>query len=653
MNTASVPAAEQQAPADWLACPSCRALVYRKRFERADRVCPGCGTHTPLDAARRLDALLDPGSARPLTPTETVHDPLRFEDLKPYPDRLAAARVATGHDDAVRVALGTVVGHPVVLAVMDFAFMGGSLGVAAGEAVTTAADAALARRVPLILVTSSGGARMQEGALALMQMAKTSAAMAELDEAGILTVTVVADPTYGGVAASFATLADVVVCEPGARMGFAGPRVIEETIGERLPEGFQTAEFLLRHGLVDAVRPRGELRSTLAVLLASARGAGGAERVDGGDGAGVPDRGEAEERSGVSDRAEVFDGSDGSRGSGGSGGSGGVDACDRSDGTGTVTPSATLACRRIDAARGAQPTPMSAPPPVEPPVRPAHEVVAAARDLGRPTTRDHLAYWMDAFVELRGDRAGGDCPAIVGGLGLVDGRAMLVLGHQKGHTTADLVRANFAMASPAGYRKVVRLARLAEKLGVPLVTLIDTPGAHPGIEAEQQGQAGAIAACLRVLAGLRVPVVAVVTGEGGSGGALALGVADRVLISANALYSVISPEGCAAILWKTREQSPAAARALGLDARSLLELGVVDRVVPEPEGGAHTDPAAASLALRDEVLETVAELAAVEPAERVVLRRRRFRAFGLPAVRSAGAGDPDDGDTYDFEEESA
>ncbi|MGW1993966.1 acetyl-CoA carboxylase, carboxyltransferase subunit beta [Embleya sp. NPDC001921] len=642
MNTAPVPAAEQPAPADWLACPSCRALVYRKRFERADRVCPGCGTHTPLDAARRLDALLDPGSARPLTPTETVHDPLRFEDLKPYADRLAAARVATGHDDAVRVALGTVVGHPVVLAVMDFAFMGGSLGVAAGEAVTTAADAALARRVPLILVTSSGGARMQEGALALMQMAKTSAAMAELDEAGILTVTVVADPTYGGVAASFATLADVVVCEPGARMGFAGPRVIEETIGERLPEGFQTAEFLLRHGLVDAVRPRGELRRTLAVLLASARGAdgaGGAERAD--RGCGAADRGEPGDRSGVADRADVLGGSDGS------------DARDRSGGTGTMAPPAALACRRIDVARAAAPMPMSAPVAVEPPVRPAHEVVAAARDLGRPTTRDHLAYWMDAFVELRGDRAGGDCPAIVGGLGLVEGRAMLVLGHQKGHTTADLVRANFAMASPAGYRKVVRLARLAEKLGVPLVTLIDTPGAHPGIEAEQQGQAGAIAACLRVLAGLRVPVVAVVTGEGGSGGALALGVADRVLISANALYSVISPEGCAAILWKTREQSPAAARALGLDARSLLELGVVDRVVPEPEGGAHTDPAAASLALRDAVLETVDELAAVEPAERVVLRRRRFRAFGLPAVRPAGAGDPDDGDSYDFEEESA
>ncbi|OPC78336.1 acetyl-CoA carboxyl transferase [Embleya scabrispora] len=573
----SDPAAPAGAPVtDWLACPRCRALVYRKRFERADGVCPSCGAHAPLSAARRLDALLDPGSARPLTAAETVHDPLSFADLKPYPDRLSAARATTGHADAVRVAAGTLFGYPVVVAAMDFAFMGGSLGVAAGEAVAMAAEAALARRAPLVLVTSSGGARMQEGALALMQMAKTAAAMAALDEAGVLTVTVIADPTYGGVAASFATLADVVVCEPGARMGFAGPRVIEQTIGQRLPEGFQTAEFLLRHGLVDAVHPRGELRRTLAVLLASAGG--------------HPDR-TGPTRAGRDERVAEL-------------------------------PRPVPATVVRDPARLTQ--------------RSAPEVVAAARDLRRPTTRDHLAYWMDAFVELRGDRAGADCPAIVGGLGMVEGRSVVVLGHQKGHTTAELVRANFAMASPAGYRKAIRLARLAEKIGVPLVTLIDTPGAHPGIEAEQQGQAGAIADCLRVFTGLRVPVVAVVTGEGGSGGALALGVADRVLIGANALYSVISPEGCAAILWKTREESPAAARALGLDARSLLELGVVDGVVPEPEGGAQADPAAASLTLRDAVLGTLDELAVLDPAERVRRRRRRLRGFGLPGPPATG-----------------
>ncbi|MGC0417082.1 carboxyl transferase domain-containing protein [Embleya sp. AB8] len=566
-------AAPDAAPADWLVCARCRALVYRKRFDRAHGVCPDCGAHARLSAARRLATLLDPGSARALSAAQTVHDPLLFADLEPYVDRLAAARAATGHEDAVRVAVGTVAGYPVVVAVMDFAFMGGSLGVAAGEAVAMAAEAALARHVPLILVTSSGGARMQEGALALMQMAKTAAAMAALDEAGLLTVTVIADPTYGGVAASFATLADVVVCEPGARMGFAGPRVIEQTIGQRLPEGFQSAEFLLRHGLVDGVRPRAELRQTLAVLLASAGGRAPGRAGRGGAVAELP-------------RA----------------------------GAGMVVRD-----------------------PAELAVRPAAEVVVAARHVGRPTTRDHLAYWMDTFVELRGDRAGADCPAIVGGLGTVAGRAVLVLGHQKGHTTADLVRANFAMASPAGYRKVIRLARLAEKIGVPLVTLIDTPGAHPGIEAEQQGQAGAIADCLRVFSGLRVPVVAVVTGEGGSGGALALGVADRVLISANALYSVISPEGCAAILWKTRDESPAAARALGLDARSLLELGVVDGVVPEPAGGAQADPAGASLALRDAVLAELDQLAAVVPAERVAARRRRLRAFGLRGPVEAAA----------------
>jgi acetyl-CoA carboxylase carboxyl transferase subunit beta len=235
---------------------------------------------------------------------------------------------------------------------------------------------------------------------------------------------------------------------------------------------------------------------------------------------------------------------------------------------------------------------------------------------------------MDSFVELHGDRAGGDCPAIIGGLGMMEGRSVMVIGHQKGHTTTEIVRRNFGMASPAGYRKAARLARMAAKLGVPIVTLIDTPGADPRVDAEEHGQAGAIAECLRVFSTVDVPVVAVITGEGGSGGALALGIADQVLMSANGIYSVISPEGCAAILWKTPDASARAADALRIDSRSLLELGVVDGVVVEPDGGAQTDPLTASLMVRDAVLSALDELEGMTSSGLMRSRRRRYRAFG-------------------------
>ncbi len=548
---------------EWLMCPCCHALLYQRRFERLSKVCPDCGWHHRLTAAERLDHLLDAGSAVPLSPGPTAEDPLRFGDLVPYPRRLQAARAETGLSDAVQVVRGAIRGHRVVVAVMDFRFLGGSLGVAAGEAITAAAEAALADRALLLLITASGGARMQEGVLSLMQMAKTCNAMAQLDEAGLLTVTLVTDPTYGGVAASFAALSDVILVEPGARMGFAGPRVIEQTIRQEVPEGFQTAAFLLEHGLVDGVHARDELPYVLALLLSASRHEG----------------------------------------------------CG-----GTVTDSVVREARLVGA-------------------RPAGETVRLARHRDRPTTLDHITRWMDGFLELHGDRAGADCPAIVGGVAMLDGQRVVVIGHQKGHTTAELVRREFGMASPAGYRKAQRLMRLAAKLDVPVVTLVDTPGAHPGPAAEAHGQAIAIAECLRTMGGLPVPVVSVITGEGGSGGALALAVADRLLLCANATYSVISPEGCAAILWKSPEATDAAADALRLDARALLELGVVDGVVVEPEGGAHTDPATACMFVRDAVVAALRQLRGRTGEELVRTRRARFRRFGVLQV-PAGQGVP-------------
>ncbi|WP_143163073.1 acetyl-CoA carboxylase carboxyl transferase subunit alpha, partial [Couchioplanes caeruleus] len=267
--------------------------------------------------------------------------------------------------------------------------------------------------------------------------------------------------------------------------------------------------------------------------------------------------------------------------------------------------------------------------PAEIAAREPREVVGLARMPQRPTTLDHAGHWLDGFIELHGDRAGADCPAVVGGLGWLGGRPVVLVGHQKGHTTAELVRRKFGMPSPAGFRKAGRLFRLAAKLGLPVVTLIDTPGADPGLQAEEQGQAIAVAESLRLMGRLPVPVVAVVTGEGGSGGALALGVADRVLMCANSIYSVISPEGCAAILWKRPDAAADAARALRIAAADLLRLGVVDGVVPEPPGGAHTDPAAAAELVHRAVAAAVAELADRKPEELLRHRFERFRQFGV------------------------
>lgn len=251
---------------DWIACDHCRTLLYRKRYVRGLRVCAHCGHHARLDTEERLAQLLEPGW-QPVPVAATVHDPLSFTDQLPYPERLRQARERSGLPEAVRVVRGSLRGNPLVVAVMDFRFLGGSLGVAAGEAVTAAAEAALARRLPLLLVTASGGARMQEGVLSLMQMAKTSAALARLDDAGGLFISVLTDPTTGGVTASFAMLGDVILAEPKALIGFAGPRVIQQTIRQELPEGFQRSEYLLRTGMVDRVVRRRDLRSEIARII--------------------------------------------------------------------------------------------------------------------------------------------------------------------------------------------------------------------------------------------------------------------------------------------------------------------------------------------------------------------------------------------------
>nr|AIW63004.1 acetyl-CoA carboxyltransferase subunit beta [uncultured bacterium BAC-AB1442/1414/561] len=540
----------------WILCQGCRQPLYIARFERDLRVCQHCEWHGGMTAHERLQHLFDPDSWMALPVAAGADDPLGFVDVRPYRERLCAARAATGLVDAVLGATGTVAGLPVVAAAMDFRFLGGSLGSAAGEMLTRAAEVALRTRSPFVIFSASGGARMQEGALALMQMAKVAQAITALDDAGLLTVSVITDPTYGGVAASFASMCDVVIAEHDARLGFAGPRVVEQITGRPLPPDLQKAASLYRRGFVDRVVRRRELWDVLRQLTT----------------VGHP-------------------------------------------------------------ARRTGPAALSAPAaPPRPPSRPSSETVRLARHIDRPTTSDYLSRLIDGFQELHGDRAGGDCPATMAGLGFLDGSPVALIGVQKGHSAAELARTNFGMATPSGYRKAARIMRLAAKLGIPIVTLIDTPGADPGPASEEAGQAGAIAENLRLMFRLPVPIVAVLTGEGGSGGALGLAVADRVLMLENAFYSVISPEGCAAILWKSGEATGRAADALRLDSGFLLDSGIVDELVPEPDGGAHRDHAAAAAILRRALVGTLAEISRQDGSTLVRRRRERFRRFGADSL---------------------
>ena len=536
----------------WTSCPACGWLLYHKRLERNLHVCPECEHHLRLGARARIDMLVDPGSFTETNVTRGDSDPLSFTDLRPYPDRLRDAAHRSGESEAVLVGEARIGGVPLVLAVMDFGFLGGSMGVEVGRRVSEAAALALEQGRPLVVVCASGGARMQEGVFSLFQMARASEAFGRLREAGLLSVCVLTDPTYGGVSASFATLASVLIGERGAHVGFAGPRVVQETIRAELPQDFQTSEFLLAHGLVDRVESRADLRPVLIRLLT----------MHDGQAVGVP----AED--------------------------------DPAD----------------EPAPGPQPAADSDP----------WEVVQRARVVDRPTTLDYLHTAFDDFVELHGDRAFGDDPAVVGGVASIGGRPVVVIGHEKGHSVRERVAHNFGMPHPEGYRKALRLLGHAEDHRLPVVTLVDTPGAHPGPEAEERGQSHAIAEIIMRSSRLRVPVVAVVTGEGGSGGALALCTSDRLLVLENAYLSVISPEGCAAILWRTATAAPAAARAMQLGAPHLYRSGIATSVVPEPPGGAHTDPVAAADLLRAALLRELDELSRVDVTTLLAERSRRL-----------------------------
>lgn len=501
----------------WLKCPKCGEVVYRDDVKAHGYVCPKCEGYFRIGTRTRIRMVADTGTFQEWFTDLETENPLEYPG---YEEKIADLQEKTKLHEAVTVGKCMVNGLETVLGVCDARFLMGSMGYVVGEKITRAFERATEEKLPVVLFTSSGGARMQEGIVSLMQMAKTSAAIRKHSEAGLFYLPVLTDPTTGGVTASFAMLGDVILAEPGALIGFAGPRVIAQTIGQKLPEGFQRAEFLVEKGIIDGVVERQELKETVWKLLNIHQDA--LQYIHYGD------------TQNVENLPEIRN----SRGK--------AAGCDKKELT-------------------------------------AWERVEISRSKERPTTLSYVQQVFDDFLELHGDRAFRDDGAVIGGIAMFGGQPVTVIGQQKGKNVKENIYRNFGMASPEGYRKALRLMKQAEKFGRPVVTFVDTPGAACGIEAEKRGQGEAIARNLLEMSGIQTPMVSILIGEGGSGGALGLAVTDEVWMMENATYSILSPEGFASILWKDGKRAKEASEVMKITAKDLKKLQIIEKVIREPE----------------------------------------------------------------------
>ena len=555
-------------------CNKCGAAILSEEVINGAYICPKCHGYFRVPAYKRIEMIADEGSFEEwdmdLDGMDGPPDPLQF---KGYSEKIKKLREQTGLKEAVVTGRVKINGTQAVIGVCDGRFMMASMGYAVGEKITRAVERATNEKLPVILFTCSGGARMQEGIISLMQMEKTSAALKRHSDAGLLYVTVLTDPTTGGVTASFAMLGDIIIAEPQALIGFAGPRVIEQTIGEKLPEGFQRAEFLLEHGFVDQIVKRENMKPVLGRILK------------------MHDHVHPDCRKGKEVR--------------------------KSDRTEPI-PKAGMTEKKAGK-KAAEQEPWS-----EKSLT-AWERVCRSRSKERPVGKDYIDILFEDFVELHGDRYYRDDPAIIGGIAYFQGICVTVIAQAKGRTTKENLERNFAMPSPEGYRKARRLMKQAEKFHRPGINFVDTPGAFCGMEAEERGQGEAIARNLFELSGLKVPVLSVVIGEGGSGGALALAVADEVWMLENSVYSVLSPEGFASILWKDSSRSAEAAKMMKLTAADLKKLGVIERVFPEPQNFSVLTMKPTAELLRAGLAEFLTKYQKLETKDLLEGRYERFR----------------------------
>ena len=529
-------------------CNKCGAAILTEEVKSAGYICPKCQGYFRVHAYERIRMTVDEDSFEEWEKDMEFVNPLEF---KGYEEKVKSLKEKTGLSEAVVTGKASIEGNPAVIAVCDGQFLMASMGQVVGEKITRAVERATKEQLPVIIFACSGGARMQEGIVSLMQMAKTAAALKQHSDAGLLYVSVLTDPTTGGVTASFAMLGDVILAEPKALIGFAGPRVIEQTIGEKLPKGFQRSEFLLEHGFIDRIVERKEMRTVLGNILQMHHTA--------------------------------------------------------------QNPVIQKPVQTVEKERQSVQA------------KDAWERVTISRKNDRPVGQDYIRTLFFDFLEFHGDRCYGDDPAIIGGIARFAGIPVTVIAQVKGKSTKENVAHHFGMPSPEGYRKALRLMKQAEKFKRPILLFVDTPGAFCGIEAEERGQGEAIARNLFEMSSMKVPILSVVIGEGGSGGALALAVADEVWMLENAIYSVLSPEGFASILWKDSKRASEAAAVMKLTAADLKKLGVIEAVIAEPEVYTEETMQSVVFVLQKKITEFLDTHCNFSPEELAAQRYERFR----------------------------
>ena len=509
-------------------CSMCKKAIVAEDVRKNFYVCPSCNGYFRVRAQERIARIADEGSFLEWDKDLVGKNPMEFEG---YEEKIAAARLKTRLKEAVVTGQCTIGGEPCVLCVMDGRFMMASMGEAVGEKITRAAEEATKKKLPIIIFTCSGGARMQEGIISLMQMAKTSAALKRHSDEGLLYISVLTDPTTGGVTASFA--------------------VIEQTTGQRLPAGFQRAEFLLEHGFVDRIVERHEQKKVLTDLL-HLHSVSAELKI-----------------SSFAEKTEI---------------------------------------KNVKAAEENIQKKYS-----------AWDRVCFSRDKKRPIGYDYINALIDQFYEFHGDRMMTDDKAVTAGIGFFNGLPVTVIAQEKNE--------NFGMCSPQGYRKALRLMRQAEKFHRPILCFVDTPGAACGIEAEEHGQGEAIARNLFEMSSLKTPILSILIGEGGSGGALALAVADEVWMMENAVYSILSPEGFSSILWKDSKRAKEAADSMKLTAADLKKAGIVERVFEEPEHFSKDQMEDVAEALRSQIDQFLSKYGSMDSIELCEHRYQRFRKY--------------------------
>lgn len=534
------------------ACLSCGSDISSSTKYRRFRVCPTCGYHYTISARRRIAAIADEGSFKETSKWIQSLDPLEFSPRISYRVRLLQDQTRTGLSEAAVTGTCLIGGTPVVIVVLDSSFLGGSMGVVVGEKVTLALELAARKKMPCVAMVTSGGARIQEGVLSLMQMAKTTLAARSLRDKGQAFIVALSNPSTGQVLGSFASMADIIFAEPGSHIGFSSLGDLREIEGEKLNDE-HTAESHLAHGHIDAIIERDRLKHELASVL---------DLI-----------------------APEF----------------------RLTSSRKLTPDAVV---------------------VRP--REAWDMVKLARHPDRPRARFYIDNVFANFFELHGDRVYTDDPSVIVGLARLGGQNVMIVAQQKSLPNDDdeSSAARMGEITPGGFRKARRGVILAETFKIPVVTIVDSPGPRLGIDMEQRGLASAIARMIDQMGKVKIPTISILIGEGGSEAALAFGLADRILMLENAIYTPIAPELGAQSEMSDPSKAADIARALKLTSVDSVEMEIVDEIVPEPQSGAHGSPDEAARLLKRSLMRVLSDVAGQNTKTLVRRRQKKFRKVG-------------------------